>query len=103
MANVLGLFFLAIALGTQEVGKEYHLDDDKEDKQLDANDEPQRLAHGHAAESIVIQMEHARPDALTVFLIVTHDMKVNVKQMTKLVKKIKYQKYCRVFLIMFDI
>ena len=103
MANVLGLFFLAIALATQEVRKEYHLDDDKEDKQLDANDEPQRLANGHAAESIVIQMEHARPEALTVFLIVTHDMKVNVKQMTKLVKKIKYQKYCRVFLIMFDI
>ena len=103
MANVLGLFFLAIALGTQEIRKEYHLDDDKEDKQLDGDDEPQRLAKGHAAESIVIKMEHARPEALTVFLIVTHDMKVNVKQMTKLVKKIKYQKYRRVFLKMFDI
>ena len=103
MSNIFGLFFLAIALGTQEIRKENHLDDNKEDKQLDADDDPQRLAKGHAAKSIVIQMEHARPEALTVFLIVTHDMKANVKQMTKLVKKIKYQKYRRVFLKMFDI
>ena len=72
MANIFGLFLLAIALGTQEVGEKYHLNDDKEDKQLDADDEPQRFANGHVVESIVIQMEHARPKALTVFLIVTH-------------------------------
>ena len=103
MSNIFGLFFLTIALGTQEIREKDHLDDNKEDKQLDADDDPQRLAKGHAAKSIVIQMEHARPEALTVFLIVTHDMKANVKQMTKLVKKIKYQKYHRVFLKMFDI
>ena len=92
MANVLCLFFLAIALGIQEIGKENHLDDDKEDKQLDGDNEPQRLADGHTAESIVIQMEDARPEALTVFLVIIHDSKVNVKQMTKLVKKIKFAK-----------
>ena len=103
MAHIFCLLLFGVTLGVQEVREEQQLDDDKKDKQLDADDDPQRLAKGHAAKSIVIQMEHARPEALTVFLIVTHDMKVNVKQMTKLVKKIKYQKYRRVFLKMFDI
>jgi hypothetical protein len=59
VTDVLGLFLVGVALGTQEIGEKDHLDDDKEDEQLDADDEPQRLAHGHAAESIIIQMEHA--------------------------------------------
>ena len=59
MANVLRLLLLGIALGIQEIREENHLDDDKEDKQFDGNDEPQRLAHSHAAESIVVEMEHA--------------------------------------------
>jgi hypothetical protein len=59
MSHILGLLLVVVALGVQEVGEENQFDDDKEDEQLDADDEPQRFAHSHAAESIVIQMEHA--------------------------------------------
>lgn len=59
MSHILGLLLVVVALGVQEVGEENQFDDDKEDEQLDADDEPQALAHSHAAESIVIQMEHA--------------------------------------------
>ena len=59
MADIFGLFLLGVTLGVQEVGKEKQFDDDKKDKDLDGDDEPQRLAHSHAAESIIVQMEHA--------------------------------------------
>ena len=59
MANVFRLFLLSVTLAVQEIREKDHLDDDKEDKQFDGNDEPQRLAHSHAAESIVVEMEHA--------------------------------------------
>ena len=72
MANVLSLFLFGITFGIQEIGKENHLDDDKEDEELDADDEPQRLAQSHAAEAIVLQMKHPRPEALLLCLIVTH-------------------------------
>lgn len=32
MTDVLGFFLFSIALGTQEVRKKYHLDDDKENE-----------------------------------------------------------------------
>ena len=76
VAHIFGLFLLGRALGTQEVGEKEQFNDDKEDKDLDGNDEPQRLANSHAAESIVVQMEHARPKALFIFPIITHDQKV---------------------------
>jgi hypothetical protein len=98
MADILGLFLLGVTLGVQKVGKEKQFDDDKEDKQLDADDEPQRLAHGHAAETIIVKMEHARPETLFFLLIVTHGHEgCNVKQMTKLVKKIKFAKQMSFF------
>ena len=58
LAHILGLVPVVVAPGAQEVGKEQHLDDDKEDEQLDADDDPQCLAHGHAAKSIVVEMEN---------------------------------------------
>ena len=78
MANIFGLFFLGITLGVQEVREEDHLDDDKKDKQLDADDEPQRLAHSHAAEPIVVQMERPRPETLFTLLPFAHNRKVSV-------------------------
>ena len=72
MSHILGLFLFGITLGTQKIREKQQLDDDKEDEELDENDEPQRLPHSHAAESIVVQMEHARPETLLVTLIVTH-------------------------------
>jgi hypothetical protein len=72
VTDVLGLFLVGVALGTQEIGEKDHLDDDKKDEQLDAYDEPQRLAHGHTAESIVVEMENARPEALIILAVVGH-------------------------------
>ena len=72
MTDVLGLFLVGVALGTQEIGEKDHLDDDKKDEQLDAYDEPQRLAHGHTAESIVVEVEGTRPESWLVLLNVTH-------------------------------
>ena len=40
MAYILGLLLLVVEFGVQEVGEEKQLDDDKEDKQLDTDDEP---------------------------------------------------------------
>ena len=59
MTHIFGLLLLRFTLGVQEVGEEQQLDDDKEDEQLDTYDQPQRLAHGHAAEPIIIQVENA--------------------------------------------
>ena len=93
MADILGLLLLWVKLGVQEVRKEKQFNDDKEDKDLDGDDEPQRLAHSHAAESIIVQMEHAGPKTLFFLLIVVHVLEgCNVKQITKLVKKIKFKK-----------
>ena len=78
MANVFSLLLLRITLSVQEIREEKQLDDDKEDEQLDADDDPQRLAHSHAAKSIVIQMENARPEALFTLLVLTHNRKVSV-------------------------
>jgi len=72
MAHILGLLLLGVTLGVQEVGEEKQLDDNKKDEQLDANDQPQCLTHSHAAEAIVIQMEHAGPESLLHVLVVTH-------------------------------
>ena len=76
MAYILGLLLLAVTLGVQEVREEKQFDDYKKDENLDADDDPQSLAHGHVAKSIVIQMEHARPEALLVRLAFTHSGKV---------------------------
>jgi len=59
MTHILGLLLVVIALGAQEVREEKHLDDDKEDEQFDADNQPQRLTHSHAAESIIVQMKRA--------------------------------------------
>ena len=67
LTDVLGLFLLRVTLGVQEVGEKQQFEDEKHDEQLDADDEPQRLAHSHAAEAIIIQMEYPRPEALTIF------------------------------------
>jgi hypothetical protein len=67
LTDVLGLFLLRVTLGVQEVGEKQQFEDEKHDEQLNADDEPQRLAHGHAAEAIIIQMEDPRPEALTIF------------------------------------
>ena len=72
MAHVLGLLLLGVTLGVQEVWEEYHLDDDKKDKQFDADDQPQGLAHSHAAEPIIVQVEGTRPESLLIVLTVTH-------------------------------
>ena len=68
MANVFRLFLLSVTLAVQEIREKDHLDDDEEDKQLDADNQPQRLAHGHAAESIIIQMENTRPKPLFIMI-----------------------------------
>ena len=72
MAHILGLLLFGVTLGVQEVGEEEQFDDNEKDKELDADDEPQRLAHSHAAEAIVVQMKHPRPESLLLRLIVTH-------------------------------
>ena len=72
MAHVLGLLLFGVTLGVQEVGEEYHLDDDKENEQLDTDDQPQGFAHSHAAESIVVEVEGTRPESWLVLLNVTH-------------------------------
>ena len=80
MTHVFGLFLIGVTLGVQKVGEEYHLDDDKENKQLDADNQPQGFAHSHAAESIVVQVENTRPESLLIVITVTHgerQMKVN--------------------------
>lgn len=97
--HILGLLLLGVTLGVEEVGEEQQLDDDKEDKQLDADDEPQRPAHSHAAETVIVEMEYTRPESLFIVLTVTHVLEgCNVKQMTKLVKKDKFAKFARIFL-----
>ena len=58
VAHIFGLLLLAVTLGVQEVREEKKLDDDEENEQLDADDEPQRLAHSHAAEAVIVQVEH---------------------------------------------
>lgn len=58
MTDILGLFLFGITLGAQEVRKEKEFDDYKEYKQLDADDDPQRLTHSHTAEAIIVQMKH---------------------------------------------
>ena len=93
MAHVFGLLLIGVTLGVQEVREEQQFEDNKEDKDLDGNDEPQCLANGHAAETIIVKMEYARPETLSIPLLVTHVLEgCNVKQMTKLVKKIKFTK-----------
>ena len=87
LADVLGLLLIRVTLGTQEIGKEDHLDDDKENKQFDADNEPQCLSHSHAAESIVIEMEYAPPEPMSLVLNVAH-IAQKVNQLTKLLKKI---------------
>ena len=91
MAHVFGLLLLGVTLGVQEVGEEYHLDDDKENKQLDADNQPQGFAHSHAAESIIIQVENTRPESLLIVITVTHgERHLKIKQLTKLVTKFKF-------------
>jgi hypothetical protein len=58
LAHIFSLLILGVTLGAQEVGEENHLDDDKEDKKLNAYNEPQGLANGHRAEAVIIQMKH---------------------------------------------
>ncbi len=59
MANVFRLLLLSATLGVQEIREKQELDDNKEDKQLNRNNQPQRLAHGHTAETIIVEMENA--------------------------------------------
>lgn len=72
MAHIFGLFLLGVTLGTQEVGEEYQPDDHKENKQLDADNQPQGLAHSHAAEPIIVEIEDPGPEPLPGLLIVAH-------------------------------
>ena len=75
MAYILGLLLLAVTLGVQEVREEKQFDDYKKDENLDADDDPQRLAQGHAAEAIIIEMEHAGPESLFRFKVIAHGLK----------------------------
>ena len=65
------LFEYALISGG-EVREEEQLDDNKKDKDLDGDDEPQRLAHSHAAESIIVQVEHPGPESLLILLVFIH-------------------------------
>ena len=82
VAHILGLLLLGVTLGVQEVGEEEQFDDDKKDEDLDGDDKPQRLAHSHAAEAIVIQMKHPRPESLLLHLIVTHGQTRGLNSLT---------------------
>ena len=42
----------------QKIGEEENFQHTKDDKQLDANDEPQRFPQFHMAETVIIQVEH---------------------------------------------
>jgi hypothetical protein len=100
MTHVFGLFLFGVTLGVQEVGEEEQLDDDKEDKQLDADDQPQGFAHSHAAESIIIQVKNTRPESLLIVITVTHgERHLKVKQLTKLVTKFKFANNWSKFLL----
>jgi hypothetical protein len=91
VTHILALRLLAVTLGVQEVREEEQFDDDKEDKKLDADNQPQRFAHSHAAESIIIQVECTRPESLPIVLTVTHgERRIRVKQLTKLVTNFKF-------------
>jgi hypothetical protein len=57
MTDIFGLFLFGVTFGVQEIRKEYHLDDDKKDEELDAYNKPQGLADGHAAEAVIVQVE----------------------------------------------
>ena len=72
MANIFTLFLLGRELGIEKVWEKQQLDDDKKDEYLDADDEPQRFAHSHTAETIIVEMEHARPESLFVCSNVAH-------------------------------
>ena len=61
-----------LGIGAQEIGEEQQLDDDEKDKQLDDDDDPQRLSHSHAAETVIVQVEHLPPEPFCLFLVVTH-------------------------------
>jgi hypothetical protein len=84
MTDILGLLLLGFTLGIQEVREEKHLDDHKKDKQLDADNQPQGLTHSHAAEAIIIQVEHTGPESLFHVLFVTHGESVLGLSNTKL-------------------
>ena len=48
----------------QEVGKEEHLQHDKNDEQFDEDDRPQHFPQRHAAETIIVEVECPMPKAI---------------------------------------
>ena len=77
MPHIFGLLLLGGALAAQKIWEENPPQDDEEDEQFDEDNDPQRLAHGHTAKSVVIKMENAGPQALFGVGIVTiHDYRV---------------------------
>ena len=48
---------IALSVLFQEIGEEEHLQDGKDDKQLNQDDSPKRLAQAHGAKSIVVEIE----------------------------------------------
>ena len=72
LADILGLLLLTIALGAQEVWEKQEFDDDKKDKQLNGNNEPQGLTNGHLTKTVIIQVKDLRPEALLILLVFIH-------------------------------
>lgn len=59
-------FGLVAILGIllEEIGEKEHLQYGKHDKELDADDEPERLAQCHLPETIIVKMERIIPETV---------------------------------------
>lgn len=48
----------------EEIWEEEHFENGKHDKELDADDEPERLAQCHLPETIIVKMERIIPETV---------------------------------------
>lgn len=60
LAHIFCFAFVGVALRGQEIWKKKYFYNDKENKELDAYDEPQCLAQRHRAESINVEVNRTR-------------------------------------------
>ena len=58
LAHILGFPLVVVALGSEEVREENPANDDEKDEKFDENNDPQRLAHGHVAETVAVEVEN---------------------------------------------
>jgi len=57
--HVFAFLFIAFKPLPQEIGKQKEPEDGKENEEFNEDDEPKGFAHGHAAESLIIEAEYS--------------------------------------------